>query len=116
MQRILTSDLAKWWKEQTDKAILATVPKAYEYGSRDLLDMGAALHRVKTGNDLDLQTKGGRETAIEAACWFYMLGKMARWTAAVERGEPVSDDTLFDMGVYATMVQRSRATGGKWPA
>ena len=34
--------------------------------------------------------------------------------AAIRRGEFVSDDTLFDIGVYVRMVQRMRETGN-WP-
>ena len=43
-----------------------------------------------------------------------IVGKMARWTDAIRTGRRVSDDTLFDLGIYVRMVHRVRAVGG-WP-
>jgi hypothetical protein len=54
------------------------------------------------------------EEATEIGIYFYELGKIARWTAAIREGRRVSDDTLHDAGIYIKMAQRNRAVGG-WP-
>lgn len=101
------SDLAQWWSATAGRDATAVVPKAIEYGSRDLTEMGRTLVRV-----------GGREAddayAAEVGAWFYALGKMARWTAAIERGDRVSEDTLVDLSTYVMMVRRIR-DAGSWP-
>lgn len=102
------SDLIKWWTSQAEKDAQTTVPKAIEYGSADLIEIGRAMARAaRRPNLTDAQ-------AAELGIYFYVVGKLGRWTAAVEEGRPVSDDTLFDISVYITMVRRVRATGG-WP-
>jgi len=75
-------------------------PKAVEYGSVELEEMGAALARMMGRSDLSAARR------VELACWFYAMGKMQRWTAAVTRGEFVSDDTLTDLGVVLLAAQR----------
>ena len=102
------ADLRDWWLStaQVDMAMVA--PKAVEYGSVELEEMGAALARMMGRSDLS------RARRVELACWFYAMGKMQRWTAAVTRGEFVSDDTLTDLGVYTLMVRRAREAG-TWP-
>ena len=74
----------------------------------ELEEMGAALARMMGRSDLSAARR------VELACWFYAMGKMQRWTAAVTRGEFVSDDTLTDLGVYTLMVRRAREAG-TWP-
>jgi hypothetical protein len=102
------SELARWWREQTEDDIAKTVPKAIEYGAQDLLDMGRDAAGI-------LGREGvSDEEAMEIAIWFYLRGKLARWTAAIRRGDRVSDDTVFDVGIYARMVQRIREVGS-WP-
>lgn len=100
-------DFERWWFQVAQDEIEAVMPKAIEYGSRELTAMGH-----------DLANSQGRvvsdEEATELAVWFYALGKMHRWSAAVVRGERVSNDTLHDLGVYCRMVQRIR-TVGTWP-
>lgn len=102
------ADLRDWWllTAQADMAMVA--PKAVEYGSVELEEMGAALARMMGRSDLSAARR------VELACWFYAMGKMQRWTAAVTRGEFVSDDTLTDLGVYTLMVRRAREAG-TWP-
>jgi hypothetical protein len=100
-------ELVTWW---TDLAVFEadrTVPKAIEYGADDLIEIGHALAAV-SGKDLE------PDEAAEWGIYFYMIGKIGRWTAAVRDGRRPSDDTIFDIKVYATMVQRIRAAGG-WP-
>jgi hypothetical protein len=102
------SDLRRWWLEMAENEIERTVPKAEEYGATDLVAIGrvlAACMGRRGVTDAD---------ATELAIFFYMVGKMARWEDAVRRGDKVSDDTLFDIGVYVRMAQRNRSHGG-WP-
>lgn len=105
--KALEAALTEWWVGTAEDEVGAVAPKAIEYGSRDLVEMGRTLARVAGREVTD-------EEATELGVWFYVLGKMARWTAAVERGERVSDDTLHDLAVYVKMAQRTRATGS-WP-
>ena len=101
-------ELEAWWLAMAQEEIERTVPKAIEYGSTDLDEIGrqmlaAGLH------------EGNHETPTEElGVYFYMVGKMARWTDAIRTGRRVSDDTLFDIGIYVRMVQRIRSAGG-WP-
>ena len=101
-------DLRDWWLSTAQADMAMVAPKAVEYGSVELEEMGAALARMMGRSDLS------RARRVELACWFYAMGKMQRWTAAVTRGEFVSDDTLTDLGVYTLMVRRAREAG-TWP-
>ena len=104
----LEQELTAWWHDLATVEIDRTVPKAVEYGSGDLVEVGRTLARVagrKVGSVAD---------AAELGIFFYLVGKMARWADAVESGRRVSDDTLFDIGVYVRMAQRVRVSGG-WP-
>lgn len=102
------ADLRDWWLSTAQADMAMVAPKAVEYGSVELEEMGAALARLMGRSDLS------RARRVELACWFYAMGKMQRWTAAVTRGEFVSDDTLTDLGVYTLMVRRAREAG-TWP-
>lgn len=103
----LEEALRAWWHQRAEDEVTSVAPKAIEYGSRDLIEMGRTLIRVAGREVTD-------EEAAEAGIWFYVLGKIARWTAAIERGERVSNDTLLDIGIYVKMAQRLRAVGS-WP-
>lgn len=102
-----THELRRWWMELAGEEFDRTAPKAVEYGATDLRDIGLTLARAM-GRVVD------DEEAAELGVYFYLLGKMSRWTDAVCRGERPSDDTLFDTGVYVRMAQRIRVAGG-WP-
>lgn len=108
------SELEGWWREKAMDEIMRTVPKAIEYGAGDLEEIGRQL--VAAGvKEPEFETAiGDKRWHEELGVYFYMTGKMARWRSAIERGEFVSDDTLFDIGVYVRMVQRIRDAGG-WP-
>lgn len=99
--------LSRWWWAKAADEIERTVPKAIEYGSTDLIDIGLMLARTM-GRTID------EEEAAELGVFFYLIGKVARWQSAIERGERPSDDTLFDIGVYVRMAQRIRDAGA-WP-
>lgn len=102
------ADLRDWWLSTAQADMAMVAPKAVEYGSVELEEMGAALARMMGRSDLSAARR------VELACWFYAMGKIQRWTAAVTRGEFVSDDTLTDLGVYTLMVRRAREAG-TWP-
>lgn len=99
--------LADWWMSKAEDEVRRTVPKAVEYGATDLSDIGHDLAKCM-GREVN------DEEAAELGVFFYIRGKMSRWVDAVKRGDRVSDDTLFDIGVYVRMTQRIRDAGG-WP-
>lgn len=103
----LAEGLRAWWLGLAEQEVKAVAPKAVEYGATDLRDIGR-----------DLAASAGREVsdeeATELGIYFYMRGKLSRWTDAVIRGDRPSDDTLHDLGVYVRMAQRTRSHGG-WP-
>lgn len=104
-------ELYAWWLDKADAEVSPLTKKLIEYGGEgraiDLVDIGRDIGRLQ-GRDLD------DSEAAELGIYFYLRGKMGRWTAAVLRGEKVSDDTLLDIGIYVRMVQRIRDVGG-WP-
>lgn len=101
-------DLRGWWLATAHQDMTMVAPKAVEYGSVELEEMGAALARMMGRTDPLPAYR------VELACWFYAMGKMQRWTAAITRGETASTDTLTDLGVYTLMVRRARQAG-TWP-
>jgi hypothetical protein len=107
----LAAELSTWWSLKASDEIDMVVDKAVEYGGNgsaiDLLDIGYAL-ALAIGRQVD------DEEATELGIYFYMVGKMARWKAAVTEGRRVSDDTLTDINIYCRMAQRTREVGG-WP-
>ncbi len=97
-------ELRGWWLEKAIEEVEATIPKAVEYSSSDLEVMGAAMEAMGVPEG----------SGVEAAIAFYALGKVARAVGALASGQRPSDDTWFDIGVYARMAQRVRAAGA-WP-
>lgn len=100
--------LTDWWTDAAQAEIDAVVPKAVEYGSQDLTEIGHTMLSVAGLSPVS------DEEATEIGIYFYIVGKLARWTSAVREGRRVSDDTLLDLGIYVKMAQRNRAVGG-WP-
>lgn len=96
-----------WWTEVAQRDHAMVGPKAAEYGSNSLEQMGRKMAQLQ---GLEVT----KEEALELGCWAYAIGKMERWTDAVMRGERPSIDTLIDLGVYVTMVRRIRQYGD-WP-
>lgn len=99
-----TDDLENWWSRQVMSDIERTAPKIEEYGTKDLEAMGR----------LFAQIRGIEWESDIAAVWgimFYAQGKIARAIASLERGEMPSEDTLFDLSVYAMMARSYEARG-----
>lgn len=101
-------ELTAWWAEQASADAARTIPKAIEYGDTDLIDVGRAVARV-SGRPSPTDAE-----AAELGVYVYLAGKLGRWTAALAEGRVPSDDTLFDVSIYAMMARRIRQTGG-WP-
>ena len=99
--------LTTWWVDLARFEAAQVVPKAIEYGATDLEEIGRTLGQT-IGRDLPAAE------AAELGVFFYLVGKMARWTDAIKTGRRVSDDTLHDIGVYVRMAQRIRHSGS-WP-
>jgi hypothetical protein len=104
-------ELRGWWFDQAEAEIGPLAAKAAEYGGEgqamDLIDIGRNIARL-AGREV------GDAEATEIGCAFYAHGKMARIMAAIAAGRRASDDTWYDLGIYARMVQRTRAAGA-WP-
>lgn len=100
-----SGDLERWWLERAQDEIERTIPKAIEYSSTDLEDIGRALLP-----DTDLPG----HLYTEAGVAFYALGKVSRVLGALKEGREPNEDSWFDLGVYARMAQRARSHGG-WP-
>lgn len=103
----LSEELTTWWLDLARHEVAAVVPKAVAYGATDLRDIGRDLAECM-GRQVD------DEEAAELGVYFYLRGKVSRWTNAIIRGDRVADDTLHDTGVYVRMAQRIRSHGG-WP-
>lgn len=101
-------ELRGWWLEQARDEAEEAIIKADEYGAGDLLDLGRTMARIVGQPGLT------DAEAMELGVFFYLRGKIARWSSAIEEQHPVSDDTIKDILVYARMAQRIRYLGG-WP-
>ena len=99
--------LVDLWREMSEDEIRRTIPKAAEYGQQSLVDLGAVLYR-HSGRD----PKNTTDAALmEEAIWFYLNGKIQRWNDAAHGGRAVSEDTIFDIIIYARMALTIRTTG-----
>lgn len=101
--------LYDWWVSTSRKDAQKVVPKAAEYGSESLVALGRAVVEGLMGSE-----GHGEASASEVAIFVYLTGKMARWAAAIKRGDKVSDDTLLDITTYSMMARRIR-DAGSWP-
>lgn len=114
----VVNDLGQWWMNLAEGEFGAIAAKMREYGgggrALDLVEIGRAL--ASAGTSIPSESDEVFDANLqELGVYFYLVGKFARWTAAVAEGRPVSDDTLHDIGVYVRMAQRIRAVGG-WPS
>jgi hypothetical protein len=105
------TELENWWLEKAHNEIAPLLPKIIEYGGNgravDLINIGRDLAHISKQQVTDAE-------AAELGIYFYVVGKLGRWSAAIANGKPVSDDTLHDIAIYIKMVQRIREKGG-WP-
>lgn len=113
----LGGTLMGWWVRKAQEEAETVVPKATEYGGNnraaDLTQIGRSMVELMAGA-ADFADTGDEGELQELACYFYLQGKMGRWHAALMEGRRVSDDTIYDIGIYIKMVQRIREAGG-WP-
>lgn len=100
-------ELVAWWEGRAGAEAAAVVPKAVEYGSNSLMQLGRMQARLQGREVADAE-------ALELGCWINLVQKVERWSDAVLRGDRPSEDTMFDIGVYTRMAQRVRDVGG-WP-
>lgn len=109
-----TDELTDWWLQVAQAEVKPMVDKALEYGGKgaaiDLIDIGTDIARMNGRDPATLTVAELTELGIV----FYARGKMSRITAAVMEGRFPSDDSWYDLGIYARMAQRTRAVGG-WP-
>lgn len=105
-------DLEAWWITTAAKDQERTVPKTEEYGgeggSADLQIMGFALSKLRIPDDAP------PEVGVQAACWFYALGKLCRGLSDFNHGQLIKGDSTFDLTVYSMMMRRIAETG-QWP-
>lgn len=106
-KQAMVADLEQWWMDCAENEASQVVAKAVEYGANSMVEVGHQMAKMQGRTVTDAE-------ATEMACYFYLVGKMGRWSDALARGELVSDDTLHDIGVYVRMTQRVRSNGG-WP-
>lgn len=104
----VVQQIRDWWLGQAEREVEATAPKAVEYGATDLIWIGRTLGLLLGRKDIS------DTEATELGIFFYQVGKMGRWLGAIAENRRVSDDTIFDIGIYTKMVQRARDVGG-WP-
>jgi hypothetical protein len=103
----LYDDLHRWWMDVSQDEADGAVGKAIEYGANSMTELGHEIAKLADRKITDAE-------AIELACYFYIKGKLGRWSDSIIAGVAVSDDTVKDIGVYIKMVQRVRTNGG-WP-
>lgn len=103
----IRDDLYRWWMDIAHVEAEACAEKAVEYGSHSMTELGHEIAKLSDRKITDAE-------AIELACYFYIKGKLGRWSDAIVAGKAVSNDTIRDIGVYVRMVQRVRDVGD-WP-
>lgn len=103
----IESVVTEWWLKRAKEEAESVVPKAVEYGSNSLMQLGRKMAQLQ-GREV------GDDEALELGCWANLIQKVERMTDSVMRGERCSDDTVYDIGIYIKMVQRIRDVGS-WP-
>lgn len=94
--------LEEWWSATSRADYQAFGPKAEEYGSQDLIDIGREWAQLAGWDNL------ADHEAEYIGCIFYLRGKIARTMAALGRHELPSHDTDHDMTVYSMMGRKAR--------
>lgn len=106
-QQVRVKALQEWLEGFHERSLDETIRKAVEYGGADL-DIMAKAMLCLVPEEYREQTLG-----VEMAIAFYALGKVARLFGAYERGQRPSEDTWFDLSVYARMGLKVREQG-RW--
>ena len=94
----MAESLSEWWISHAHQEADRTISKMEEYGAGDLAMIGYSISRIANRKVRD------EKQAAELGIVFYAIGKIARVITAVEEGRTPSDDTWFDLAVYAKMV------------
>lgn len=90
------------WRKNSERLLEAWAPKAAEYGSQDLAEIGKHVFEIALGPDGNGHPASS-ELDYNAGVYFYLIGKLARWHAALQRGQMVSQDTIDDIITYGFM-------------
>lgn len=114
--------IVDWWVRVSSADAQAAAAKSTEYGGAgaaiDLVWLGQQLVEMGQATAEGTSDWTAREVptqhATELGIFFYLLGKIARWKAAILEGRPVSDDTIKDIHTYAMMARYNREHGS-WP-
>lgn len=104
----LASQLEAWWADRSHQEMEGAIPKAIEYSSTDLVDLGRQIACLAGWAEFD------DAHLAELGIAFYVAGKISRVMGAIRDGRLPSEDTWHDIAVYTKMVQRVRDVGG-WP-
>lgn len=109
-------DLLNWWVDTAMNDFKTGAPKVDEYGAHDLEIMGVVLS-VFAGMEKTLANPHALDAlpvGTELACWFYVLGKVARLVSDYLAKRPGKADTWHDITFYSMMARRIQETG-RWP-
>ena len=98
------ADLHRWLNEFWDTQMPETLRKAHAYGSADLALIGASMLMVLPEESRHLN---GERLGIS----FYLQGKIARVFGAIEHGSTPTEDTFYDIAIYAIMALRCLQEG-----
>jgi hypothetical protein len=107
-RQLRLDEFAEWWIATSEEALDTMMPKVREYGSTDLQIVGEAMMKM-------MPQLEGKVTPAELGIAFYLLGKVGRVIGGYVDGHAPSDDTWYDIEVYAKMARRTRETGGMFP-
>lgn len=99
-------EVESWWMNQALQEAEVLIPRAVEYGAKDLELMGEGLFMMLSKVHPDVPKE-------EVAIAFYVLGKIARIIGAYEEGRVPKDDSWDDLAIYARMAKYVREHG-KW--
>lgn len=110
------ASLFTWWMNTALNDFQEGAPKVDEYGAHDLEIMGAVLVLLAYKEQLVTTLAEARAAPIgtELACWFYVLGKVARLVSDYMAKRAGKADTWHDITFYSMMARRIQETG-RWP-
>jgi hypothetical protein len=109
------SELAWWWMKTSYEDFEKSGPKTEEYGAHDLEIMGAVLVLLAFKEQVSFMAEAqAAPVGTELACWFYVLGKVARLLSDYMAKRPGKADTWHDICVYGMMARRIQ-DHGRWP-